>query len=212
MCSIESELHVQNLLSILGSMVNIIEGRPIIYDHLMSMRIFTLIVKMVIIRAPKITWQMNRGTNWIFYSTHTNCIFHILWQVGAERKIHLMSSNPSAKNRSPGAQHWFQAKFTNGLKCQIPLERKFCHGSLFSEIWFSTPLTPLAWSSTMLCKRQGGLTVCAIFETSCRLQRSQHDLRASSPTSCSLPCFVGGLYPRHQKCVPRWKERVGNGC
>ena len=63
MCSIESELHVQNLLSILGSMVNIIEGRPIIYDHLMSMRIFTLIVKMVIIRAPKITWQMNRGTN-----------------------------------------------------------------------------------------------------------------------------------------------------
>ena len=139
MCSIESELHVQNLLSILGSMVNIIEGRPIIYDHLMSMRIFTLIVKMVIIRAPKITWQMNRGTNWIFYSTHTNCIFHILWEVGAERKIHLMSSNPSAKNRSPGAQHWFQAKFTNGLKCQIPLERKFCHGSLFSEIWFSTP-------------------------------------------------------------------------
>ena len=43
-------------------------------------------------------------------------------------------------------------------------------------------------------------------------QGSQHELRASSAASCSLPYFMGGLYPRHQKFVPRWKERVGSGC
>ena len=46
-CLKEIGLHAQNMLSILGSMVNMI-GEDL-YDHLMSTRIFILIMNMIFI-------------------------------------------------------------------------------------------------------------------------------------------------------------------
>ena len=42
MCIKETRLCAQNMITILGSIVNIIWGLGDLYDHLMSMRIFTL--------------------------------------------------------------------------------------------------------------------------------------------------------------------------
>ena len=43
MCSEDIGLHVQNMLAILGSIMNIIGGD--LYDHLINMRIFILEIK-----------------------------------------------------------------------------------------------------------------------------------------------------------------------
>ena len=50
-CLKESELHAQNMIIILGSIVNIMGD---LYDHLMSMRIFTLMMNKIFIGAPKV--------------------------------------------------------------------------------------------------------------------------------------------------------------
>ena len=50
----ELGLRVQNLLFILGSLVNITLGGGGLYDHFMSMKFFTLIVNKMFIRVPKI--------------------------------------------------------------------------------------------------------------------------------------------------------------
>ena len=47
MCSKEIRLHAQNMLTILGLMVNMTRGD--LYDHLMSTRIFTLIMNKIFI-------------------------------------------------------------------------------------------------------------------------------------------------------------------
>ena len=47
MCLKEIGPHAQNMLTILGSIVNIILGD--LYDHLMSMRIFTLMMNKIFI-------------------------------------------------------------------------------------------------------------------------------------------------------------------
>ena len=61
-----------------------------LYDHLMCMQIFTLFINATYIQAPNSVRQMTTGTLWICSSSHTNFVFHILWEVGAERKtIHL---------------------------------------------------------------------------------------------------------------------------
>ena len=52
MCLEEIRLHAQCTITIIGSKVNIIGGGGL-YDHLMSMIIFTLIMNKVFVRAPK---------------------------------------------------------------------------------------------------------------------------------------------------------------
>ena len=51
MCYKQNGLRVQNLVTILGSIVNMIEGDQ--HDHLMSTRSFTLIVNRLVLWAPK---------------------------------------------------------------------------------------------------------------------------------------------------------------
>ena len=50
------------------------------------MRIFTLIMNETFKWAPKIIRQMATGSVWIYLSSHSNWVFHILQEVGAERK------------------------------------------------------------------------------------------------------------------------------
>ena len=50
-CFIEIGLHARNMYTILGSIVNIFGVD--LYDHLMSTRIFTLIINKILIGAPK---------------------------------------------------------------------------------------------------------------------------------------------------------------
>ena len=53
----------QNMLVILGSMINKYWGDP--DDHLMSMRMFNLLMNKIIMGPPKIMRQMATGTIWI---------------------------------------------------------------------------------------------------------------------------------------------------
>ena len=55
-----------------------------LYGHLMSMRIFTLWTNKIFVWAPKIMRQMAIGTIKICQSSCSNCVFHILCEVGAE--------------------------------------------------------------------------------------------------------------------------------
>ena len=41
----------------------------------------------ILIQAPKIMRQMATDMIWIWYPSHTTCMFHILLEVGAERKV-----------------------------------------------------------------------------------------------------------------------------
>ena len=45
-------LHVQNMVTIVGSIVNMI-GRGDLYDHLTSSRVLTFIMNTIFIQAPK---------------------------------------------------------------------------------------------------------------------------------------------------------------
>ena len=56
-------MRVQNKIIILNSIVNTIEGDP--YDHLMSMRIFTLIMNKIIISATQITRKLGMVSTWM---------------------------------------------------------------------------------------------------------------------------------------------------
>ena len=53
MCSKDIGLRVQNVMKVLGLIVNIIEG-DLLYDHFMSIRIFTLMINEIFIRALNI--------------------------------------------------------------------------------------------------------------------------------------------------------------
>ena len=56
----------------------------------MSTRIITSMMNKICIRAPNLMRQMAIDTIWISLPFCTNCVFYILWEVGAERKkIHL---------------------------------------------------------------------------------------------------------------------------
>jgi hypothetical protein len=62
MCLKEIGLHAHNMLFILVSTIDMIMGRGgDLYDHLMSMTIFTLIMHKIIIWASKIMKQMATG-------------------------------------------------------------------------------------------------------------------------------------------------------
>ena len=60
-----------------------------IYDHLMSLRMFTLTLNKIFIWAPNIMRQMAMGMIWICESSCRNCMLHILWEVDAENSIHV---------------------------------------------------------------------------------------------------------------------------
>jgi hypothetical protein len=84
-CLKEIGLYDQNMPTILGSIYSQHDwGGP--HDHVMSMRILTLIVNKILIWTPIFLSEMVVGTIWIFYSSHTNCVFRTLQEVGAERK------------------------------------------------------------------------------------------------------------------------------
>jgi hypothetical protein len=55
----EIELHAYNMLSILGSIINMIGGN--LCDHSMSRTLFTLIMNKIFIRAPKVTRKVVAG-------------------------------------------------------------------------------------------------------------------------------------------------------
>ena len=60
-------------------------------EHLMSTRVFTLIMKKILKWAPKTVRQMATCMVWACWSSHTICKFHILQEASAERKsIHLL--------------------------------------------------------------------------------------------------------------------------
>ena len=65
MCLEEIGLRAQNMLTILSGIVNIIYMGGDMYDHLMSTRIFTLIMHKIFKRALKIIGQMTIGDMWI---------------------------------------------------------------------------------------------------------------------------------------------------
>jgi hypothetical protein len=58
MCLNEIGLSVQKMLSILGSIINIIGGK--LCDHLMSLRIFTLTMNKIFMRVSKLTGKWLR--------------------------------------------------------------------------------------------------------------------------------------------------------
>ena len=49
-----------------------------LYDHLISTRISTLIMNKIFMGALKIMTKMAMDMIWIYYSSCTNCMFHIL--------------------------------------------------------------------------------------------------------------------------------------
>jgi hypothetical protein len=54
MCLEKNGLCAQNMLFALGSIVNITLGERGLYDHFMSMKLFTLIINKMFIRVSKI--------------------------------------------------------------------------------------------------------------------------------------------------------------
>jgi hypothetical protein len=58
-----------------------------LYGHFMSMRIFILRTNKIFIRASKIVKQMAIGTIKICQSSCSNCVFHIVCEVGPEGKV-----------------------------------------------------------------------------------------------------------------------------
>ena len=52
-----------------------------VHYHLMSMRIFTLVMYKILIRALEITRKLAIASLWICQASHTNLMFHILGEV-----------------------------------------------------------------------------------------------------------------------------------
>ena len=71
MCSNEIGLHVQIMLPSLSPVVNIVGGG--LYDHLVSMRIFTL--NMIFIWTLKIVGKMTANVIRICWLSCSNCVF-----------------------------------------------------------------------------------------------------------------------------------------
>lgn len=84
-CLKEIRVHVQNMLFILSSIVNMTLGGNL-YDCSISKRIFTLIMNKIFIWVSKIILWMTTCTIWIFQSNCNNCMFPILQEAGAKRK------------------------------------------------------------------------------------------------------------------------------
>jgi hypothetical protein len=84
-CLKKIKLHAQNILTILVSIVNRIGGEQ--YDHLMSTGIFTLIMNENIHMTSENDKNNGYGHNMDLLSSRTNCLYHILQEVGAERKV-----------------------------------------------------------------------------------------------------------------------------
>ena len=57
----------------------------VLHDHLMSLRIFTLIINKILM-SSKIMRKMARDTIWEWQSSLTNSVFRIQREVGAELK------------------------------------------------------------------------------------------------------------------------------
>ena len=76
------------MLAILNSTINMI-GKNL-YNHLMSTRIFTLIMTKIVIRTPKIMRQITLSMICICQSSHTNCVFFFIlsekWPRRREKK------------------------------------------------------------------------------------------------------------------------------
>ena len=66
-------------------------NREDLYDHLMSMSIFTLIMNETFIWAPEIVRGKATATIRICYSFRSKCKFHIRQEVGAELKVTMIS-------------------------------------------------------------------------------------------------------------------------
>jgi hypothetical protein len=76
----ESGLCAQNLIIILSSTVKS-------HAHLMHMRIFTMRMYKIFIRAPKIMRKVALASLWICELSRANHVFHILWEVGSSAKV-----------------------------------------------------------------------------------------------------------------------------
>ena len=69
----------QNVITFLGSIVNIIEGD--LYGHLMSTRVFTFIKNQMFVCALKFMRKVAMALIWICEPCFTNHVFHILGEV-----------------------------------------------------------------------------------------------------------------------------------
>ena len=73
MCSKDIGLRVQNVMTVLSLIVNIIDG-DLLYDHFMSIRIFTLMINEIFIRALNIMRKTTMTLNWIW-----NHLILLMW-------------------------------------------------------------------------------------------------------------------------------------
>ena len=82
MCLKEIGLWAQNWLTTLGS--NSQQNWGDLYDHVMNSRIFTLTMNKIFIWAPRIMRKMATDMIQNCQSSRTNCVEHIVQEVGAE--------------------------------------------------------------------------------------------------------------------------------
>ena len=66
---------------------NLGEEGGVLYDHLMSMKIFTSIMNIIFVRTSKIIRQVAAYTIRRWQASCVNCILHILGEVGAELTV-----------------------------------------------------------------------------------------------------------------------------
>ena len=79
--------HAQNMLTILGSIIHIFGGGETYMKIWWAQESPLLWMNKIFTWAPKIMLKMATGTLiWICQSSHTNCVFHSLGEVGVERK------------------------------------------------------------------------------------------------------------------------------
>ena len=79
MCSKDIGLRVQNVMTVLSLIVNIIDG-DLLYDHFMSIRIFTLMINEIFIRALNIMRKTTMTLNWIW-----NHLILLMWFISQEK-------------------------------------------------------------------------------------------------------------------------------
>ena len=83
----EIGLQAQNKITILINIFFFWGGGLDLYDDLMSSRIFIFITNKIFIQAPKIMKKVAMASIWICYTSRTNCVFHILGEVGYLEKV-----------------------------------------------------------------------------------------------------------------------------
>ena len=79
-------LCTQKMLTTLSSVVNIIGGGPTVYGHLMSARIFTMIMNKIFHMNSRNYEESCYTLIWICEPSRANCVFHNLGEFGLVTK------------------------------------------------------------------------------------------------------------------------------